>query len=33
MLMQPFAIELYTYSFAVILTGTVGFIVVSHFPE
>ena len=33
MLMQPFAIELYTYSFVVILTGTVGFIVVSHFPE
>ena len=33
MLMQPFAIELYTYSFGVILTGTVGFIIVSHFPE
>ena len=33
MLMQPFAIALYTWSFAVILTGTVGFIIVSHFPE
>lgn len=33
MLMQPFAIELYTYSFGVILAGTVGFIIVSHFPE
>ena len=33
MLMQPFAIVLYTYSFVTILTGTVLFIVVSHFPE
>ena len=33
MLMQPFAIALYTYSFVTILTGTVLFIVVSHFPE
>jgi len=33
MLMQPFALDLYTYSFAVILTGTVGFLVTSHFPE
>ncbi|RVT86797.1 hypothetical protein DXV76_01540 [Rhodobacteraceae bacterium CCMM004] len=33
MLMQPFALWLYTYSFIVILIGTVGFIVVSHFPE
>ena len=33
MLMQPFAIELYTWSFAVILTGTVGFLITSHFPE
>ncbi len=33
MLMQPFFLWLYTYSFVVILTGTVGFIVVSHFPE
>ena len=33
MLMQPFVIGLYTYSFAITLTGTVMFIVVSHFPE
>ena len=33
MLMQPFAIELYTWSFAVILAGTVGFIVTSHLPD
>lgn len=33
MLMQPFAIELYTWSFAVILAGTVGFLVTSHFPD
>ncbi len=33
MLMQPFALVLYTYSFATVLTGTVMFIVVSHFPE
>jgi hypothetical protein len=30
---QPFALELYTWSFAVILAGTLGFIVTSHFPE
>ena len=33
MLMQPFLLVLYTWSFLVILVGTVGFIVVSHFPE
>ena len=33
MLMQPFAIGLYTYSFIVTLAGTVMFIIVSHFPE
>jgi len=33
MLMQPYAMILYTYSFSVILAGTLGFIVVSHFPE
>ena len=33
MLMQPFSIDLFGYSFAVILTGTVGFVIVSHFPE
>ncbi|MEM7446323.1 MAG: hypothetical protein AAF414_23585 [Pseudomonadota bacterium] len=33
MLMQPFAITLYTWSFLVTLIGTVMFIIVSHFPE
>jgi hypothetical protein len=33
MLMQPFALVLYTYSFITTLVGTVMFIVVSHFPE
>jgi len=33
MLMQPFALPLFTYSFATILAGTVMFIIVSHFPE
>jgi len=33
MLMQPFAIGIYTYSFIVTLVGTVMFIIVSHFPE
>ena len=33
MLMQPFFLWAYTWSFAVLLVGTVGFIVVSHFPE
>ncbi len=33
MLMQPFSLTLFGYSFAVILAGTIGFVVVSHFPE
>jgi hypothetical protein len=33
MLMQPFMLELYTYSFVVILAGTAGFMITSHFPE
>ena len=33
MLMQPVAISLFTWSFPVILAGTVMFIVVSHFPN
>lgn len=33
MMMQPFVLGLYTYSFIVVLTGTLMFIVVSHFPE
>jgi hypothetical protein len=33
MLMQPFWMPLYSYSFLTILAGTVLFIVVSHFPD
>ncbi|MFQ6552439.1 hypothetical protein AAD018_008845 [Aestuariibius insulae] len=33
MLMQPFFLWAYTYSFIVILTGTVMFLIVSHFPD
>ena len=33
MLMQPYAIGIYSYSFFVTLVGTVMFIIVSHFPE
>jgi hypothetical protein len=33
MLMQPLAMALYTWSFVVILAGTAGFLVTSHFPE
>ncbi len=33
MLMQPFVLWAFTWSFIVTLTGTVMFIVVSHFPE
>ena len=33
MLMQPFLMILFTYSFIVTLVGTVMFIIVSHFPE
>ena len=33
MLVQPVAIALFTWSFPVILAGTVVFIVVSHFPD
>ena len=33
MLMQPMALALFTWSFPVILAGTVMFIVVSHFPD
>jgi hypothetical protein len=33
MLMQPFALALYTWSVLVTLAGTVMFIIVSHFPE
>ena len=33
MLMQPWAMWAFTWSFLVTLAGTVLFIVVSHFPE
>ncbi|TWB94871.1 hypothetical protein FBZ93_109311 [Bradyrhizobium macuxiense] len=33
MLVQPLSIDLYSYSFVTILAGTVGFVIVSHFPE
>ncbi|MFO1039210.1 MAG: hypothetical protein U1E45_20390 [Geminicoccaceae bacterium] len=33
MLMQPWAMPLFTWSFPVILAGTIMFIIVSHFPE
>jgi hypothetical protein len=33
MLMQPFVITAFTYSFIVTLVGTLMFIIVSHFPE
>jgi hypothetical protein len=33
MLMQPFWMPLYSWSFATILAGTVLFLVVSHFPD
>jgi hypothetical protein len=33
MLMQPFSLELYGCSFVTILAGTLGFVIVSHFPD
>ena len=33
MLVQPFSIVLYGWSFTVVLAGTVTFIIVSKFPE
>lgn len=33
MLLQPFSLWLYTHSFAVVVAGTVGYLIVSHFPE
>ena len=33
MLMQPFALSLYTWSFLTTLTGVVMFVIVSKFPE
>ena len=33
MLLQPFHMFLYSYSFIVILIGTIGFVITSHFPD
>ena len=33
MLMQPFVLWAFTYSFFITLVGTVMFLIVSHFPE
>jgi hypothetical protein len=33
MLMQPLSLNLYSYSFLTILAGTLGFVIVSHFPD
>ncbi len=33
MLMQPFVLEAFSYSFIVTLVGTVMFIIVSHFSD
>lgn len=33
MLMQPFSLWLFSHSFKIILIGTLGFVIVSHFPE
>ena len=33
MLMQSISLALYSYSFVTILTGTLGFVIVSHFPD
>ena len=33
MLMQPYVLVAFTYSFIVTLVGTVMFLIVSHFPE
>ena len=33
MLLQPFAMWMFTYSFNVILIGTIGFVITSHFPD
>ena len=33
MLLQPFATWMFTYSFIVILVGTIGFVITSHFPD
>jgi hypothetical protein len=33
MLMQPWSLGLFSCSFVTMLTGTLGYVIVSHFPE
>ena len=33
MLVQPFSLALFTWSFPVILAGAIAFVVTSHFPD
>jgi hypothetical protein len=33
MLLQPFSLWLFGHSFTLILIGTIGIVIVSHFPE
>jgi hypothetical protein len=33
MLMQPFWVDVFSWSFTVILIGTLGFVITSHFPD
>jgi hypothetical protein len=33
MLMQPWSLGLFSYSFVTMLAGTLGYVIVSHFPE
>jgi hypothetical protein len=33
MLVQPWSIDLYCYSFVTILVGSFGYVAVSHFPD
>jgi hypothetical protein len=33
MLMQPFSLWLFGHSLTMILIGTIGFVIVSHFPD
>lgn len=33
MLTQPFSLDMFSYSFVTILAGTLGFVIVSHFPD
>lgn len=33
MLMQPFSLAVFGYSFSIILVGTLGYVIVTHFPD